>query len=276
MGDIFSYARNKIKKKYESRYDYSFKDVKVLEENELDHIDFYEKTAKENFKEAITCRVSAFWYVQTDDEKVFIGSGIAVTLFTLFIFFCGIKNTPLNILILNASKSFFFCVNVLGFVFLYRLFRKRVIKKKLFYTVWILLLLLSIPHIPVICGYETTQIGDFYEAQEYKEKYYVTMSRQPNDKENRKVYTLPAEIERSLDFSYTTDIYEDYYSQEHGGEDVYTLNYHITRLYFPNGGYLTFDYYSENSILQVEQEAEVIDYHGNIYYITLTKEKVIQ
>ena len=262
MGNIFSYAREKIKKQYESRYDYSCKDVQRLEENKLSHIDFYEKTAKENFKEAIACRFGAFWYVQTDEEKLFIGLGIAVILFTLYIFLYGIKDTPLNILILNASSSFFFCFGVLGIIFLYRLIRKKVIKNKLFYIAWILFFLLSIPHIPVLCGYETTQIGDFYEAKEYKEKYYVIISRQSKEHNNRKVYTLPAEVVRSLDFSHATET-----------DDVYTLNYHINYLYFPNGGYLYFDE-PTYSIIQIGQESEVIDYHDDSYYITLTKNKV--
>lgn len=144
MGNIFSYARDKIKKKYESRYDYSCKDVKILEENELSWIDFYEETAKENLKEAIVCRISAFWYVQTDEKKLFIGCGVAVILLILYIFLYGIGDVPLNVLVLNASKEFFLCVKVLGIVFLYRLLRKRVIKSKLFYGVLILFLLLSI------------------------------------------------------------------------------------------------------------------------------------
>ena len=126
---------------------------------------------------------------------------------------------------------------------------------------------------PVLFGYETTQIGDFYEAEEYTEKYYVIMSRQPKEQENRKEYTLPADIERSLDYSYTTNVTEDYYSQEHGGEDIYASGYHIKKLYFPNGGYLVFDE-PIDSTLCVEQEAEVLDYHDDIYYITLTKNKV--
>ena len=144
MGNVFSYAREKIKKKYESCYDYSLENVKILEETELSYIDFYEKTAKENFKEAIVCRISAFWYVQTVEKKLFIGYGVAVILLILYIFLYGIGDIPLNVLVLNASKDLFLCVKVLGIVFLYRLLRKRVIKSKLFYGVWILFLLLSI------------------------------------------------------------------------------------------------------------------------------------
>ena len=138
---------------------------------------------------------------------------------------------------------------------------------------------LSIPRIPVLFGHQTTQIGDFYEAKEYTEKYYVIMSREPENVHNRKQYTLPATIERRKDYSYTTEVSEDYYFQEHGGDDVYVLNYHITHLYFPNGGYLVFDYDealedSELTDIELNKETEVIDYHGDYYYITLTNKKV--
>ena len=88
------------------------------------------------------------------------------------------------------------------------------------------------------------------------------MSRQPSEIENRKVYTLPAEIERRLD-----------YSHDAGNYEVDTLNYHINRLDFPNGGYLSFED-STYSIVQVGRETEVIDDHDDFYYVTLTREKV--
>ena len=80
-------------------------------------------------------------------------------------------------------------------------------------------------------------------------------------------------------YLYTTNVYEDYYFQEHGGEDVYALAYHINKLYFPNGGYLTFDYDAvydnpEYSTVYPNKETKVIDYHDNEYYITLTNLKV--
>ena len=254
MGNIFNYARNKIKKKYENCTDYSPERIKILEERELFDIDYYEQEAKANFVRQITCRIKAVWYVQPGDRKVEIFLIIAAILLETYIFLYNMGDIPLNISILNASKDFFFYFEVLGIICIYYLIRKNVIKSKFFYIVWITTLLLSIPQMPVLFGYETTQIGDFYEAKEYTEEYYVIMSRQPKEIENRKAYTLPANIQRGL--------------------DVYELNYHITRLNFPNGGYLKFDYDSSFSILQVEQETEVMDYHDDIYYITLTKEKV--
>ena len=125
---------------------------------------------------------------------------------------------------------------------------------------WCLFLLLSVPYIPILFKCETTQIGDFYEAEDYTEYYYVLMSREPENKIGRKVYTLPAEIERRYD------------------ENEERHCYHINYLYFPNGGYLSFDYdfaYEEPncSTVQKDKETEVTDYHGDVYYITLTTEK---
>ncbi len=226
------------------------------------------KEGKDSIKDAFTCRFQAFWAAQTDNEKVFIGCSIAAVAFILVVFLYGIGDTPLNLLILNAADSIFLYATVLLAVFLYRLIRKRIIKSKIFYVVWALFFALAAPHIPVLFGYETAQIGDFYEAREYTEKYYVIMSRKPESETTRTVYKLPAEIQRR--FSYEGS--DDY------GNEFLSLNYHINYLYFPNGGYLCFDYdYAyENSgvtIVVPNQETECIDYKDEIYYITLTTER---
>ena len=137
MGNIFSYARDKIKKKYENRSDFSSEEVKNIDEMlELDDIDLYEEKAKTNFVAQITCRIKAFWYVQTFDEKVYIGLTIAVILLELYILLYNTSNTPLNISILKSSKDFFFYFEVLGIIYIYRLIRKKVIKRKLFYLLY--------------------------------------------------------------------------------------------------------------------------------------------
>lgn len=221
--------------------------------------------------EYVSEKIKAKWEKRNDDEKIFIILVITTITLELYVFFSGVDETPFNMLVQNAAKDFFLYVKIFGMYFLWRLIRKRVIKNKMFYIVWILMFVLSIPYIPILCGYETKQIGDFYEAREYTQKYYVKMSRNPNGTFGRKQYTLPAEIERRLDYDYTVDEYEDYYFQTHGGYDVYKLAYHINQLYFPNGGYLSFDF--DSAKLQVDKEVEVEDYHGDTYYITLTKEK---
>ena len=266
---VFDYARNKIKKEYRSRYDYSSADVKRHEKIDLDEIDWYEIYAKQGFKDAITYRLKAFWRAQTDDEKLFIGCGIAVIVFAFYACLIWSDNTPLNIIILNVSEGFFFCSVVLGIIWIYRIISKKLIKRRIFYIVWGLFFTLSIPHIPVLFKYETTQIDDFYEAREYTENYYVIYSKKPQSNTDRKQYMLPAQIERRYDYLGTTD----------DGYDMLDLNYHINYLYFSNGGYLSFDYdgaYEDPSYSTVilGQEVAVIDSHGDTYYVTLTDEKV--
>ena len=138
--------------------------------------------------------------------------------------------------------------------------------------------ILSIPYVPRLFGYETTRIGDFYEAEEYTERYYVLMSREPENNPARKVYHLPAKIERRYDYVGTSDIVEDMYGQKYGGEDIYYSNYHILYLYFPKGGCINFDYdyaYEDDEITKLipNKETECEDSKGKTYYITLTKEK---
>lgn len=272
MNTVFNYARNKIKKEYHPKQDSSLDSVL------LSKIDLLEKLSKENLKSAITCRLEAIWSVQTDNEKIFIGSCIAVILFICFSFLRGMKNIPLNILVLNSAENFFFCFVILSIIFLYDLIHKHLIKRKIFYFALALFFIFSTPHIPILCKYETTQIGDFYEAREYTAKYYVIMSKEPETNPNRKVYTLPAEIERRLDYEGSTEAYEDYYFQEHGETDIYVLNYHINYLYFSNGGYLNFDYdnaYDNPDLTKVipDKEISCIDYKDDTYYITLTTKK---
>ena len=180
--------------------------------------------------------------------------------------------------IICDTSFYVFCVCAIWYIY-------NLIKTKTFYKGRNFLItlsisfLLAIPHIPVLCGYETTNIGDFYEAREYTAKYYVIMSREPDINVDRKAYTLPAEIERRLDEGvetfHSTTYYLDGETYEQG---VDALNYHINYLYFPNGGYLTFNYDEayenpEYSILLLDKETKVTDYHGDEYYITLTKKK---
>lgn len=227
----------------------------------------------------LICQLKVFWSVLSSNEQFLLMSVGAVFILVAVIFLYGINEIQLNFLILNSIETFFTYFSVLSIYFIYRLLRKKIIKNKLFYLVWGIFFLLSISYIPVLFNYESTQIGNLYEANEYKEKYYVIMSREPEQNLNRKVYTLPAEIERRKDYLYTTEIKEDYYGQSYGGNEVYMFNYHINYLYFPNGGYLYFDYdkaYEEPelTLLKVGKETKVEDYKENQYYITLTKNKI--
>ena len=271
---VFDYARNKIRKKYTVQLTLfddaeSLKKREILEEHEIFKIDRCEEESKHGFVDAITCRIKAFWISQTEDERFLISIFIAVMALSLLCFLLSIPHIPININILNIAEAFFWCFAILSVLWLYRLIRKRYEKRRMFYVVWVLFLILSLPHIPVLFGYETTQIGDFYEANEYTEEYYVIFSREPKSNTNRKQYMLPAQIERRYTYEGTTD----------DGHEIYDLNYHINYLYFSNGGYLSFDYdyaYEEPSCsaVVVNRESEVTDYHGKTYYVTLTDEKV--
>ena len=275
--NLFEYARNRIKKDFRSKPDYSDEEIQRLEQWELHYIDRYEKESKENLKNAIKCPLQAYWYVQNDGEKILICFGGLAIAFNLIVFLYGYGSTkaPSNELILTSCSLFFGCFTLLSIYFLYRLIRRNIVRHGMFYIFWSLYLLLSIPYIPVVCGYETTTIGDFYEAVEYKEKYYVIISKEPNTISGRTEYTLPALIERHLEYSYTTDEYEDYYGQTYGGRDIYLPTYCISRLYFKNGGYLTFDSsFPERITVIPNLETQVTDTKGNLYYVTLTTNKI--
>ena len=142
---------------------------------------------------------------------------------------------------------------------------------KIFVVCWSVTFALSLPHWPPLFGYETTQIGDIYEKEEYIENYLVIMSRQPNTVQNRKKYTLPAQIQRTKDETgYQEKI--NYITGEREERDICALVYHINYLYFNNGGYLYF-MEEEDNIIIPNIEVDLEDFHGDTYYITLTEDK---
>lgn len=120
----------------------------------------------------------------------------------------------------------------------------------------IIIFLVGLFHIIMSLFFTNTQIGDFYEKHEYTEKYYINFSYNRNDIE---FYKLTADIFSSV------DTYEDL------TEGTYTSrNYYITKIYFPDGNTLTFDY--EKIIPQ--KQTSIADIDGNRYYVELTKDKV--
>ncbi len=170
-----------------------------------------------------------------------------------------------------------FVISIINIVYSW-IKNKKLAFKPSFYVYLLLFFLFSIPYLPRLFGYKTTQIGNLYEASAYTETYLVTMSRKPEDEEPRKEYTLPAQIYRQSDYDHTTRIRDNFYGEQTGGHDIYSLNYHIRYLYFPDGGFLSFDYDEayDNPHLTIiipNKETKVIDYKGDEYYITLTKEK---
>ena len=210
---------------------------------------------------------NVFEYIRNEKEG-FILASIPFIASALQILIPAIYRNVAGITFIRASEDFFICVVGLLIYFIYRLIRRNRIKPKLFYIAWAVYFVFSIPYLPWLLGYRTTDIGSLYEALEYTEKYYVIMSRQPENSTGRKEYTLSAEIERR----------EDYVGTNERGEPEHDLNYHINHLYFPNGGYLSFDYDAaydipEYTTILVDKETICTDYKGDEYYITLTKNK---
>ena len=135
-------------------------------------------------------------------------------------------------------------------------------------------LILSVPHLPSVFSYEVEQIGHFYEPAEHKGNYVVYMSKEPQSKRNRQVYTLPAEIERIEDYDGSIT-HRNNLTGEETDYEITSLNYHINYLWFRNGGYLYF-MESDNSVVIPDKEVKLKDSHDDTYYITLTKEKYDQ
>ena len=87
------------------------------------------------------------WDEKTDEEQLFIIAVFTAILFVFIIFLHGIGNLPLNILLLDAAENFFIYFICLSTIFLYRVIRKKLIRKKIFYITWLLFFALSLPHI---------------------------------------------------------------------------------------------------------------------------------
>lgn len=206
----------------------------------------------------------------SDESKLNIFIGCIYLLFVCCIFFINRNKFPQHYFTHLLCKCFFYTFIALAIgVILYVLKNRKTPKSKKFYLLWIISFLFSLPHIPFLFDYETTNIGGFYEGSQYKEKYIVLMSREPQSVVNRKIYTLPAEIERRSDHSGVIEVGNGEY------EELEALNYHINYLYFPNGGYLSFDYDEayespEYCVVILNKERKVTDYKGNEYYVTLT------
>ncbi len=127
------------------------------------------------------------------------------------------------------------------------------IQKKIFYgtkkgiIICIILTIIGAPSAWLFFGGGIEHPGALFEKSEYQGTYIVAMSRKPETENSRTVYYLPAHISK---FS--------------------GVFYHIDKLYFNNGGYLTFE---EENIVFLDKEVKIYDYKGDRYYITLTTEK---
>ena len=210
------------------------------------------------------------WDEKTVEEQLFMVAIFSAVLLVLVIFLRGIGDWPINKLLLEAAENFFVYFIILCITFLYRLMQKRIIRKKIFYVTWVVFFILSLPYIPSLCGYGTTQIGEFYESNEYREQYFVYIR---NNSKQAKAYRCKADIYRGI-YGYPS------YTDE--GEETFIVQskgYFLEKVYWDNGGYLTFiddDWIETTSSARIYpgKETLVTDCHDNDYYVTLTTEKV--
>lgn len=122
---------------------------------------------------------------------------------------------------------------------------------------------------PVFSKIQNTNIGSLLEKEYYTEQYYVYVRP---DKNSSKSYRLKADIVRG-DYGYQS--YDD------NGEETFVTQgngYFVQKVYWNNGGYLVFDHYecydSYGARVYPGKEAYCIDVKDEVYYITLTTEKV--
>ena len=246
---IFDRARHYIEKKYElNKQNLSPESIRIRKMCDLDEIDFDESYAKKSFLDNISIRIKLFWMILSEPTKIAIVYGVSIfTLVFIFCFFCG-RLAPV-LFFRELSSVAFLTLVIMCVCFIVSAIKNReIFKSKAFYISLLLTLIISIPYIMILSGYGTEEIGDFFEKDNYTAKYYVEMSRKPEEETVRKVYTLPAEIMR---------IEGDYF---------------INQLFFKNGGYLFFgtDSNLSDSPLTLNEEICIDDYHGDTYYIKLT------
>ncbi len=282
---VYDKARKRVMIDYREKLAKNYNDSEKVQSAEcsriyeLEEIDRLQAEATYNFKSKIVNYFKAMHLCREGDEKVLaLVCFLALVVFSLLVAWPGIEDIRLNSLkyfVYDFAK----CMTDGAFVaslgllvaFLYNVIKRKKNSRTHLATLVVCLAVGSF-NIPFLLNIGTTQIGDYYELTEYKEYYYVEFSREPKSKPNRKVYTLPAEIVRSRDYSGKTPVKEDYYGNEYGGHEIYTSNYHINYLFFSNGGWLYFGDEEDNWVL-IDKEVELCDYYDNTYYITLTKEK---
>ena len=121
----------------------------------------------------------------------------------------------------------------------------------------------------VFSRFQNTNIGSFLEKDSYCEQYYVYIR---DDATKQKSYRVKADIMRS-----------DYGYEDGEGFVVQGKGYFVLKVYWGNGGYLTFvsedelgiTGYPDRSVrVYPSSETRVYDYKHEDYYITLTTEKV--
>lgn len=166
----------------------------------------------------------------------------------------------------NLTYCSFLCFITVPFI-LFAFFRKRKLKKtltkeeyeeeygtidflklkfseKILPLTVIILTIVGLLYSPIaLFGCGNTQIGNLLEKREYKEQYLIKFRTSKSDD----AHILVADIEKTNDYGYV-----------------------INKVYFSNGGYITFSSMPVTPRKEIEVQAD----NNEWYYITLTKEKV--
>jgi len=271
---IFDRARIAAEKKYLNNSEKkNLENSETLYSDRLRNIEYYErKYSSGDFFERIKYTAKLYWYMIPEDWKICVEFIIG-----FFIFVCCVCLVCIEFL----TPMFFleqwigigevvFPICTICFI-VSAIKDRKFFKSRAFYFSWLLSFLLFLPNVPIYMGYGTTQIGDFYEKKDYTEEYMVIMSQKPQTNPNRKEYTLPATIYRCEDYLDTTSS-THYITGERSEKEIYGYQYHIEKLYFSNGGYLTFD--EGYNVVHLNEEVKLYDRNNNdTYYITLTDQK---
>lgn len=266
--NVYDKARKKIRTEYRKGLAEGKEYADAVLESELRDINWLQRESKKSLKNKVKSFFSAYNKSLDGNKKAAVIVSIIVVAFSFFLaLFDFSEHNNIRTFFIDffkmISESAFTVSIPLLLCFLFNVVMRKKSNRAL-YASLVVALTFGCFHLPFVLNIGTTQIGDYYELPEYKEYYYVQLSRKPKSNTDRKVYTLPAEIERTRDYEYTTD----------KGHEVYATNYHINYLFFSNGGWLYFgDEEPEENAVLLETEVEMEDYHNNTYYITLTKEK---
>lgn len=122
----------------------------------------------------------------------------------------------------------------------------------------------------VYSNFENTNIGSFFEKEQYEESYYVYIR---TDKKLQKSYRVKADIIKG---SY------GYFDYNDEGKEIYVElgnGYFLKKIHWDNGGYITFlhedDYptCTYRARLYPGKETYVYDEYDEEYFVTLTTEK---
>lgn len=123
-------------------------------------------------------------------------------------------------------------------------------KEKVFKTVVWAVILVGLFHFVGPMVFAKPEIGAYFETSEYKAQYYVRAY--PGYYDDVTSYRLPADIWK--------------YNEPEIGK-----RYFVGKVYFPNGGYMDFQY---DEAAEVGEKIAMVNSNGEHWYIELTKDKV--